>query len=101
VSDPLESSPLRPGYFLFCLAAARAPINVTTWILVGQNRPNVVSDDAASLKRDGVFRVSSRTPRRRDAQGVIKTIRSPGGRRMFSLESINRLAGEQSGGKQA
>jgi len=45
--------------------------------------------------------VSSRTLRRWDAQGVIQTIRSPGGRRMFSLESINRLAGERSGGNRA
>lgn len=45
--------------------------------------------------------VSSRTLRRWDAQGAIKTIRSPGGRRMFSLESINRLAGERSGGNRA
>ncbi|MCL6596057.1 MAG: IS607 family transposase [Firmicutes bacterium] len=45
--------------------------------------------------------VSSRTLRRWDQQGVIKTIRSPGGRRMFSLESINRLAGERSGGNRA
>jgi len=45
--------------------------------------------------------VSSRTLRRWDAQGVIQTIRSPGGRRMFSLESMNRLAGERSGGNRA
>jgi len=45
--------------------------------------------------------VSSRTLRRWDQQGVLQTIRSPGGRRMFSLESINRLAGERSGGNRA
>ncbi|MCL6596068.1 MAG: MerR family transcriptional regulator [Firmicutes bacterium] len=42
--------------------------------------------------------MSSRTLRRWDAQGVIKTIRSSGGRRMFSSESIHHLAGERSGG---
>jgi putative resolvase len=45
--------------------------------------------------------VSSRTLRRWAAQGVIKTIRSPGGRRMFSLESLSRLAGERSGANRA
>ncbi|MCL6594877.1 MAG: IS607 family transposase [Firmicutes bacterium] len=45
--------------------------------------------------------VSSRTLRRWDAQGVLQTIRSPGGRRMFSLESISRLAGERSGQNRA
>lgn len=45
--------------------------------------------------------VSSRTLRRWDAQGVLKTVPSPGGRRLFSLDSIHRLAGERSGGNRA
>jgi putative resolvase len=45
--------------------------------------------------------VSSRTLRRWEAQGLLTTIRSPGGRRMFSVESLNRLAGIRSGGQRA
>jgi len=45
--------------------------------------------------------VSSRTLRRWEAQGLLTTIRSPGERQMFSVDSLNRLAGIRSGGKRA